>query len=199
MRKPIPVVALFTLLLIISWSCGPRARYERMLKRERASGIRHDSLFMGLYLGMHEKDFYEACWELNRQGLVKQSTNNLAVEYLTRDELRHPATMNFYPEFIEGHISGMPVRFIYNGWTPWNKELSAEKLSEDVLHWYEGVYGKGFIEVAHPTHGKAWTRIDGNRRITIFRGDDAYAWAIFSDLSIDTTAVLPPKHEIDND
>ena len=38
--------------------CTPKAKYDRMVKRELASGIRNDSIFMGLYLGMPEKDFY---------------------------------------------------------------------------------------------------------------------------------------------
>jgi hypothetical protein len=163
-------------------SCTPGARYERELARELQSGKRYDSLFMGIYLGMDEKDFYTHCWELNREGLIRQGSSNMTVEYKTRDELSHPATMNFYPVFEKGKIVEMPVQFTYNGWAPWNKELSPEKLAEDIRDWYEKVYGEGFIKVKHHEHGTAFVKIDGNRRITIFHEPDLRAWAIFTDM-----------------
>ncbi|MCK4993360.1 MAG: hypothetical protein KAS29_22840, partial [Bacteroidales bacterium] len=88
----------------------------------------------------------------------------------------------FYPVFDQGKIVEMPVRFIYNGWAPWNKELSAANLALDVKSWYEDLYGKGFITVTHPMKGEAYTKIDGNRRITIYNENDLYVWAVFSDM-----------------
>ncbi len=61
--------------------CTPKAKYERKLKHELAKGVRYDSLFLGLYLGMPEKDFYIHCWELNKKGLIRQGSNNTTVEY----------------------------------------------------------------------------------------------------------------------
>jgi len=172
-------------VLVLLWvvgSCSPGERYERKLARELQGGERYDSLFMGIYLGMNEKDFYTHCWELNREGLIRQGSLNMSVEYKTGDELKHPATMNFYPVFEDGKIVEMPVRFTYTGWAPWNKELSPEKLAENVRDWYEKVYGEGFITVKHPQHGTAFVKIDGNRRITIFHEPDLYAWAVFTDM-----------------
>jgi len=125
----IPV--LITILLVSS--CTPKTKYDRMLKQELASGIRHDSLFMGLYLGMPAKEFYTHCWELNRKGLIRQGTRNMTVAYQIKDELKYPATMDFYPEFVSDKISEMPVRFVYNGWAPWNKKLSADSLQVQVI------------------------------------------------------------------
>ncbi len=164
--------------------CSPEPKYERMLKHELASGVRHDSLFMGIYLGMPEKDFYTHCWMLNREELIKQGTSNTTVEHALREELKYPATMNFYPEFSRGRIVEMPVRFIYSGWAPWNKSLSSDSLQSEVLKWYENVYGNGFITVKHPRRGIAYTKIDGNRRITIFKEDDMHVWAVFTDMLV---------------
>jgi hypothetical protein len=164
--------------------CSPRAKYERRLKRELASGERHDSLFMGISLGMPQKDFYTHCWELNRQGLIRQGTNNTTVEYRMRNELKHAATMNFYPTFVQGKIAEMPVKFAYSGWAPWNKKLSADSLQIDVLTWYKEVYGNDFIAIKHPERGMAYVKIDGNRRISIFKENDLYVWAIFTDLLV---------------
>ena len=81
--------------------CTPKSKYERKLKHELAKGVRYDSLFLGLYLGMPEKDFYIHCWELNKKGLIRQGSNNTTVEYRMEDELKYPGIMNFYPSFVD--------------------------------------------------------------------------------------------------
>ncbi len=176
----------FTVILIVLFlvSCSPGARYERQLKNALASGIRNDSLFMGIYLGMPEKDFYTHCWNLNRKGLIKQGTGNTSVEHIVKDELLHPAVMYFYPGFIGGKVAEMPVQFKYQGWAPWNKELSSEALQEDVVRYYTTIYGGGFIKVRHPEKGLAMVKIDGNRRISVFKNDEMSVWAVFTDMSV---------------
>jgi len=175
---------MYLLFLSIVSGCSPTARYERRLKQELAKGIRYDSLFMGIYLGMPEKDFYVHCWKLNRLGLVRQGTNNTTVAYVLKNELKHPALMDFYPTFTDDRISEMPVRFAYAGWAPWNKELSSDNLQLDVLNWYKKTYGRGFMEVRHPEKGTAYIKVNGNRRILIFKKDDLYVWALFTDMLI---------------
>lgn len=174
------VVVIIAGLMI--FSCSPGERYERKLNRELASGARYDSLFMGIYLGMPEKEFYTHCWKLNREGLIKQGSSNLSVEHQVNEDLKYPTTMNFYPVFNQGKIVEMPVRYIYNGWAPWNKEYSAESLSLDVRNWYEQEYGNGFITVKHPERGTAFVKIDGNRRITIYTENHMHVWTIFTDM-----------------
>lgn len=169
---------------LMIYGCSPRSKYERRLKHELASGVRYDSLFMGIYLGMSEKDFYTHCWMLNRERLIKQGSRNTTVEHALREDLKYPATMDFYPEFSQGRIVEMPVRFIYNGWAPWNKKLSSDNLKLDVLKWYKKIYGDGFIKVKHPKRGIAYIKLNGNRRITIFKEDDMYVWAVFTDMLV---------------
>ncbi len=175
-------MVLVVMATLIVGGCSPGKTYERRLNRELASGVRYDSLFMGISFGMSSEEFYDVCWGLNRDSLVKQGSANMSVQYDINEELAYPATMNFYPVFWENHIVEMPVRFIYNGWAPWNKELSASSLALDVKDWYEDIYGKGFITVSHPMNGDAYTKIDGNRRITIYVENDLYVWAIFTDM-----------------
>lgn len=174
------VLALLAALIV--GGCSPGKRYEQRLKRELASGVRNDSLFLGLSFGMSQKEFFDHCWKMNKDSLVRQGMANMSVQYDINYELKYPATMNFYPVFENGKIVEMPVRFIYNGWAPWNKDLSASNLAKDVKSWYEDVYGKGFITVTHPMKGEAYTRIDGNRRITIYIENDLYVWAVFTDM-----------------
>ena len=176
------LMVLATVAALLVGGCSPGKTYERRLKQELASGIRYDSLFMGISFGMSEQEFFDHCWGLNRDSLVKQGTANMSVQYDINEDLSYPATMNFYPVFGEGKIIEMPVRFIYNGWAPWNKDLAPDNLARDVKKWYEETYGKGFITVTHPQKGQAYTKIDGNRRITIYVENDLYVWAIFTDM-----------------
>ncbi len=147
--------------------------------------------------GMTDEAFYKQCWKLNRDSLVKQGSANMSVQYDINEELEFPATMNFYPRFHDGEIFEMPVRFIYNGWSPWTKELSATNLAKDVKHWYENIYGKGFVTVAHPMKGEAYIKVDGNRRITIYIENDLYVWAIFTDM-LSPAAQDDPKEDTQN-
>lgn len=180
-RQIVKAIILLTGLMLIS-SCTPRDKYDQKLKEELASGERSDTVFMGLYLGMPEKEFYTRCWELNKSGVIRQGSTNTTVLYEVKKELDYPGTMDFYPRFNDGKIFEMPVRFKYNGWAPWNKKLSSEKLQSDIVDWYEDIYGKGFIRVKHPEHGLAFVKLDGNRRITIFRQDEMHVWAVFTDM-----------------
>jgi hypothetical protein len=177
-------ILLMFILGIFIYGCTPKSRYERKLKHELASGIRNDSLFMGLYFGMTEKDFYTKCWKLNQQGLIKQGPKNRTVEYMVKKELKFPGTMNFYPDFADGKIAEMPVQFAYTGWAPWNKKLSSDSLQIDVLRWFEKKYGDKFMKIDHPTKGSAFVSLDGNRRITIFKEDEMSVWAVFTDMSV---------------
>ncbi|HOW08813.1 MAG TPA: hypothetical protein PLX08_03320 [Bacteroidales bacterium] len=179
------LIALSAGLIVVS--CTPRSRYERKLKHELSSGVRQDSLFMGMYLGMPEKEFYVHCWNLNHKGLIKQGPSNTTVEYIMKDELKYPASMNFYPSFTDGKISEMPVKFQYTGWAPWNKSLSSDSLQIDVLKWFEKKYGDRFLKINHPEKGSAYVKITGNRRITIFRENEMTVWAVFTDMSVKQT------------
>lgn len=184
MKNRIILLLMTVISVFIHQGCSPRAKYERMLKQELDSGVRYDSLFMGFYFGMPEKEYYVHCWKLNKKGIIRQGENNTTVLYELKDELNFPAAMNFYPRFIQGKIYEMPVRFTYKGWAPWNKTLSSDNLETDVLTWFEKVYGKGFVEVKHPDRGAAFVKINGNRRITIFIENELNVWAIFTDLTV---------------
>ncbi len=180
------ILWLLTLLLsaFVICGCSPRSKYERKMKHEMNSGLRYDSLFMGLYLGMPEKDFYLHCWQLNKKGLIRQGESNTTVYYDLKNQLKYPAAMDFYPRFMQGKIYEMPVRVKYKGWSPWNKELTSDKLQSDILAWYKKVYGGGFITVKHPQWGNAFVQIKGNRRISIFKENELCVWAVFTDLLI---------------
>lgn len=160
--------------------------YNDLVKKEKSANKKVNDIFMGISLGMTSKDFYVHCWEMNKKGIFTDGSGNTAVKYkLNNKELEHDAEMNFYPEFTNGKITGMWVRFQYEGWVPWNKKLDSDDLLNDVLHlyreWYPG--GNPFITIEDKEKGTIYVKVDGNRRIIIGRFDDVQVKVDYSDLS----------------
>ncbi|SDL49065.1 hypothetical protein SAMN05421823_106160 [Catalinimonas alkaloidigena] len=166
------------------WSgCSAKSEYQELVDSELQRGVRYDSLFLGLTFGMTSQEFFDQCWDLNRQGRVMEGASNTTVLYRMA-ELPHPASMNFYPEFQQNRIVQMPVTFAYDAWAPWNKHLFADSLQLDVLALFKQWYGDGFIKVTHSTKGDAYVKVDGNRRITLYTdADDMQVHALFTDLT----------------
>lgn len=176
--------------LVVFSQCSKKAKYEHMVKEGLESGIRHDTIFLGIYLGMTAEDFYKHCWELNKQGLVRQGEGNSSVLYEMNDEFKAKVEMNFYPNFFKDKIYEMPVKFRFKGWAPWTKEYSGDSLQLELIELYKEWYGDGFIEINHQERGKAFVKVDGNRRISIYkdRSADGTVWALYRDLSIEAEA-----------
>ena len=160
-----------------------KSKYQRTLDRQLASGERYDSVFMGIHLNMSSKDFYEYCWELNKQQLFLAGPANASVEYNFELDGK-PVKVYFYPEFHNDSIYQLPFNFSYTAWAPWNKELFASELLPEIVELLEEWHGPGFFEVDHPEKGSVWVKIDGNRRIVVSEKDDTYVQVIFTDMSV---------------
>ena len=186
--RSIGIICVSVLLITIA-SCGDAdlRAYKKLVKKETESGKRVDSLFFGIRFGMTSKEFYAHCWELNKKGILTDGLNNMAVLYkLNHNELKHEASMNFYPEFYENKIYKMPVTFQYVSWAPWNKNLFADSLKEEVLQlykkWYPG--GNEFLKMDDEEKGTIYIKVDGKRRITIGRYNDLQVKVDYTDLSV---------------
>ncbi len=189
-----------TLMVAIS-ACSDGSAYMAMEKRELARGIRYDSLFLGLKLGMTRKEFFDHCFELNRQGLVKEGPANNTVEYKMPDQFPYPGRMNFYPDYDDDNrIYKMRVYFQYDAWAPWNKAEWSDSLLPEVVRLFEKWYGGEFLEVEFETQENTpsvFVKIDGNRRVSVFRGDDMKVNAIITDLT--SPKVRQEKNEKERD
>ncbi|SFA87145.1 hypothetical protein [Algoriphagus aquimarinus] len=176
------------LLLLVSigfclMSC--QSDYQKMESRELASGKIVNDLFLDLELGMPKKEFYATCWELNKQGVLLNGPTELSIEYIVDMPSKKETTMRFYPKFSDDKIYLMPVDYAYKGWAPWNEDLSVEILRADVLALYEQWYGEGFIEVSSEDGSQvAFVKIDGNRRIRIYKKNLSTVRAEIVDLKI---------------
>lgn len=168
------------IILLGTFSC--QSEYEKMVKRELESGVRSDSLFFGLYLGMSNKDFFARCWELNNQGVFFHGAQNTTVEYRF-DDFGKAATMNFYPEFKEGKIYEMPVTIAYNAFAPWDKSYSADTLLNQTMDFITPWFGDEFIELSHPEKGEVLAKVHGNKRILVYKSGNQVKLLI-TDLSI---------------
>ncbi|MBL7858257.1 MAG: hypothetical protein JNM57_11265 [Cyclobacteriaceae bacterium] len=172
------VVVLSALLL------GCKSDYEKMVAKELAKNVRYDSLFLDLHFGMTRKDFFTHCWELNKKGTIMQGPGNLSVQYQVDSTLMKDKTfMWFYPDFKDDKITSMPVEFSYQSWAPWNQELSADTLLMEVKQLYEKWYGDGFVEMKNKDGSKVvWIKVDGNRRIRLFKKNISIVHADFTNL-----------------
>lgn len=183
MKRSIWIVFLIS---IIFYGCN-QSEYQKMLSRELARNVRYDSLFLGISFGMDAKEFYTHCWKLNKQGLIMQGPSNLSVQYeLHKPEMKSRTYMWFYPEFKENKVSRMPVEFSYEGWSPWNKELSTDTLLIEVKNLFEKWYGGEFIMETNQAGDKTvWVRVDGNRRIRLYKKNISTVRGDFTDMTLE--------------
>ena len=163
-----------------------------MATRELESGVRHDSLFLGISFGMTPEEFFAHCWELNKKGMMRQSNQNNAVYHeIDSTTTRKRMAMEFYPTFKEGDgIVEMPVIFKYVGWAPWNKDLDRDKLLLDTKNLIEKWYGPGFIPFGEEKNLDAWVRVDGNRRVLVLPRDETTVKVTMTDLTADISQEL---------
>lgn len=167
-------------ILISFFAC--QSDYEKMEKRELAKQIRVDTIFYGIYLGMPREKFFSHCWNLNQKGILRGDTK---VHVLIDTTLtRNPLDMQFYPDFHETKIYQLPIEFKYLNWAIWNPSTHADTVLVDVIKVMELWYGKGFIKISHPEKGDIWAKVEGNRRITIRKKDDAIVGVNIADLTV---------------
>lgn len=145
-----------------------------------------DSLFLGFYLGMPRKDFFDHCTELNSQQKITQGPGGTTnVEHKISGAFDGDVSMRFYPTFIEDEIYEMPVTYTYESWAPWNKEFSAVVLFPKILESFKSIYGDDFKVVNHRFQGKVYYKMDGKRRINLFIKDEQFVQAIFTDMKVE--------------
>lgn len=182
MKKQGIFLVLLILMSVIGGCSSEKSKYKKMVKRELARNVSIDSLFLGYKLGMTRERFYKRSWNLNDKKLVRQGPSNNSIRYELKD-LPHPAIMYYSPEFWNDKIYQMKIRIKYDGWAPWNKELSADSLQVDVLNMLEQWYGDGFIKMNPDKKKPIYVKVDGNREVRIRMVDeDASVWVYITDL-----------------
>ena len=184
MKRLTHVLLAGVLLIFMISSCSQKSEYDKLVERELASNVKQDSLFFGISFEMNRKDFYAHCWELNKSGFFTNGVGNMSIQKKLDSALKFPATMNFYPRFENDKIFQMPVDFQYLDWALWNPDMSNDVLLADVKDMLEEWYGgQPFIKVVNKDGTKSvWVKVDGNRRIRIFKESVSTIRAEFTDL-----------------
>lgn len=177
------LIACFVALSISS--CKRGSKLKRTIETELESGVRNDSLFLGLKFGITLQEFYDHCWELNRDGTVKEGPNNMSVEYIFKDSLDNPIAFNFYAGQTSNRnekVYQYNTSFYYYAWAL-NRHLYSDKLIKMLvpilMEWYGG--NEPFAQTINGE--KHIFKIDGNRMIDIYIFDESKVSVTFTDLS----------------
>ena len=180
MRIFLPILALLFLSISFQGCNSPQFNFSEN------DGPKSDSLFLGFYLGMPQKDFFDHCTELNSQQKITQGPGGTtSVEHKISGVYDGVVSMRFFPTFIKKNIYEMPVTYTYDSWAPWNKEFSAVALFPKILETYKSIYGDDFKVVNDKYQGKIYYKMDGKRRINLFIKDDQFVQAIFTDMEVE--------------
>jgi len=180
--KKIRSIVLIGILPLI-FSCSPKTKYAELVEKELASGIRQDTVLLGLHFGMSKEQFYKHCWDLNQKGIIKEGYTDVTIYYPLGD-LPHEGFLDFFPIFKEEKIQSFQGFTMYTGWAPWNKHLWSDQLIEDTREVLEGWYpGNKFFAIKSPGRGKAYVKVDGNRRIVLYYVEDSKVNVLISDLT----------------
>lgn len=166
----------FITIIMFLGSC--KSEYDKLVRKELATGMRQDSLIFGIFMGETRKDFYAKCWKLNSQKVLSQGAGNQSVKYIEPlDSLVDPTMrkeLQFYATFDdENIIRGMEMSYSFTTWAPWNKERQSDVLLELLVKEYENEYaGNEFIAIdLEKLEYKAFVKVDGNRQILIYRAN----------------------------
>ncbi len=180
------IIILFISTIFYSCETSP---YLILEKEELSSGLRYDSLFLGVKFGMSSEEFYSHCWELNKQELIRQGPSNSSVKYLLPTKSNgQNIEMLFYPIFNNDTVFEVNTVFSYTAWAPWNKDLFSDLLIKEIKILLSGWYKSDFIEIKNPENEKyLYVTVNGNRRITLTIIDDRKVRAKFTDLLIEKT------------
>jgi hypothetical protein len=173
-------------------ACGDGSgSYSRLVKKELASGKTDNQLLLDIHFGMTRKEFFDYCWGMHKKGVFEDGANSTAVLYRVTGpgKLKQAASMNFYPVFKNDTIYKMWAQFEYDAWAPWNRNLFADSLMQDVVGLYTRWYpGNDFIKLTDPKRGTIFVKVDGNRRIVVGRKDDARVNVDYTNLLVENVA-----------
>lgn len=164
------------------------SEYASMVKTERSSGVIHEDLILGMKMGQTQKDFYDACWLLNKEGIVHQGPGNKYALWTTNldstDEKSQKVDLLFYGVFDSLKVmNGMEMKIRFTGWSPWSKGHQSSELIKDLKVYFMKMFGGNeFISVDAGKERMIQVKVDGNRQIKIYPLDEKDVKVYIEDL-----------------
>jgi len=166
----------FVFFFILIISC--KSEYDQYVKRELKKGIENKELIFDLELGITRKQFYDICWQLNKDKIVSQGPKNQFVKYIIEEGSITGETdkieMLFYGIFDEELIMrGLDFQFSYPKWAVWNENYHSTVLIKSVQQYFLDTFpGNEFIKISLGKEDLfSYVKIDGNRQILIYPKD----------------------------
>ena len=178
--SPCRAVALVIMISLMGSSCI-KSEYAKLVEQELAKGYRMDSVILGIHLGMSRKEFYSYCWAMNKQHIFTNSGTKVLYKFYDGDDT---VVMKFYPDFLNDSIYQVQATYQYQGWMPWVLHRQPDSLQVRLRKKFEKLSGLGFIKVERGGLYKdfAFVKVDGNRRIVMFRESEMELKTVFTDL-----------------
>ena len=169
---------IYILVFFLFLSCQKQSNYSKVLKRELESGKVYNDLIFDLKIGQTKDDYFNICYELNRKKLITSGGRELSPEYIMYPKKENKNSKKIKMSFKgiydkKDLIKGLDLRFNYYTWSPWNKEQNSSYLMEEIkdtlLLWFPG---NDFFKLdLKKKKSFAYIKIDGNRRIRIYKTD----------------------------
>lgn len=150
------------------------SEYSSLVKSEMASGEIHEELMFGMQIGQTKKDFFDTCWQLNKEKKISQGSGNKYAKYFTNidstAEIKQEVEILFYGIFDSLEVmQGMDIKASYVAWAPWNTKYHAPALMGAMQTYYEKeLGGNPFIEIDIIKGKKAYAKVDGNRQLLMY-------------------------------
>ena len=163
--------SLIKVLIVFGVLVSCKSEYTKMVENERSLEVRNDSIFNGVYFGQPKKEFHDYHWELNKKGLVTQGPRNMNVQYILKaqDSLSSDIHLLYYPDFsVSDSVREITGLIYYAGWAPWNEKYHSDQLiiamKDTLVNWFGG---NEFVKIE--SEANIWAKVDGNRRVALFR------------------------------
>ena len=171
---------------ILFLSC--ESEYTSLVKKERSAGVIHEDLILGMKMGQTQKEFYDACWLLNKEGIVRQGPGNKYALWITNldstDEKSQKVDLLFYGVFDSLKVmNGMEMKIRFTGWSPWSEPHQSYELVKDLKVYFMKMFGGNeFITVEAGKGKNIQVKVDGNRQIKIYPIDEKDVKVYIEDL-----------------
>lgn len=148
-----------------------KSEYEQLVKSELAKKERNEDLFLGLQMGQTRKEFFDHCWQLNKEKKIAQGSGNQYAKYYLKPEPGQDSTKTveilFYGMFDEEKVMyGMDMKMSFTSWSLWNEDYHSDVLMKFMEEKYmKDEKGNPFMSIKVSEEVHALVKVDLNKQI----------------------------------
>ncbi len=153
---------------------SPLGRYRSALSAGLEAETGPREAVLGIEVGITDREFFDRCTELNQQMLITMGGGNNLVDHHLVNDLDRPAMLSFWPVFLGQNprrVQALQFNVIYDDWSPWNQQATAEKLMPEVREYFSRTLGLELQALEHPLHDTVYVNVNGLRHVAIWEKD----------------------------